>query len=82
MKQNENPEVLPGQVTVEEIRENPQANVCAKYDITRKELQEGVDQACSYFVKRMACNMQILLAIMDLLTTGDIRGANNGEAEK
>lgn len=49
-----------------------QENVCKKYGITREALQAGVDQFCKKSVGKMAGDMQVLLAILDLLTSGDI----------
>lgn len=48
-----------------------QENVCKKFGITREELQEGVDQLGKYFGK-FAGDINVLLAMITLLTSGDI----------
>ncbi len=49
-----------------------QENVCKKYDITREELQKGVDQIGKLSFGKFAGDINILLAIIDLLSNGDI----------
>lgn len=48
-----------------------QENVCKKYDITRKELQEGVNRYSDLATGKFAGDINVLLAI-DLLCNGDI----------
>ena len=50
-----------------------QENVCKKYGITREELQKGVEQYSSYATPKFAGNTMVLLAIIDLLTSGDLK---------
>lgn len=49
-----------------------QENVCKKYGITREELQKGVEQYSSYATPKFAGDTMVLLAIIDLLTSGDL----------
>lgn len=49
-----------------------QENVCKKYGITREELQKGVDQYSKLATGKFAGDINILLAILDLLCSGDI----------
>ncbi|MFQ9737731.1 MAG: hypothetical protein ACLR06_08335 [Christensenellaceae bacterium] len=50
-----------------------QGNVCAKWEITRKELQEAVDELCAKGVgKGCYQNTNALLAALELLSSGDI----------
>lgn len=50
----------------------PQQNVCLKYGITRKELKDGVEQYSKIATPRAAIPTPVLLAIIDLLTAGDV----------
>lgn len=60
---------------MEEIK-TKQANVCAKWEITRKELQEAVDELCAKGVgKGRYQNTNALLAALELLSSGDIEEA-------
>lgn len=60
---------------MEEIK-TKQANVCAKWEITRKELQEAVDELCAKGVgKGCYQNTNALLAALELLSSGDIEEA-------
>lgn len=54
-------------------RTRAQANVCEKYGITREELKTAVDEMCANGIAR-GCyqNTQALIAIVDLMTAGDI----------
>lgn len=54
-----------------------QANVCKKYGITREELKKGVEHYSSLATGKFCGDMQVLLAIIELLTAGDI-----GDEEK
>ena len=49
-----------------------QENVCKKYGITREELQKGVEQYSSHATPKFAGDTMVLLAIIDLLTAGDL----------
>ena len=49
-----------------------QENICKKYDITRDELQKGVDQIGKHSFGKFAGDINILLAIIDLLSNGGI----------
>ena len=59
-----------------------QERICKKWDISRKELQEGVDRFCKTGVAKYAGDTNILLAILELLTSGDIKNEANQSAEK
>lgn len=50
-----------------------QENLCFKWRITREELQAGVDELCAKGVAK-GCfqKTDVLLALMELLTQGDI----------
>lgn len=49
-----------------------QENVCKKYGITRKQLQEGVERWSKLITEEFAGNINILLAMHDLLRNGDV----------
>ena len=49
-----------------------QEKVCEKYDITREELQKAVDRYSAIATPKFAGNINCLLAILELLTSGDI----------
>lgn len=49
-----------------------QENVCKKYDITREELKKGVERYSNLATGKFAGDINILLAILDLLCNGDI----------
>lgn len=49
-----------------------QENICKKYGITREQLQKGVDQYSSLATPKFCGDTMILLAILELLTSGDI----------
>ena len=49
-----------------------QENICKKWDITQEELKEGVDRFCSIGVPKYAGNTIVLMAMLELLTNGDI----------
>lgn len=52
-----------------------QENVCFKWSITREELHAGIDELCANGVAKSCFqNTNVLLALMDLLTSGDIEG--------
>lgn len=51
-----------------------QENVCKKYGITREELQEGVERYSAIATPKFAGDTSVLLAILTLLTSGDIEG--------
>lgn len=50
-------------------------NIFIKWNITRDELNKAVDELCAHGVAK-GCypNMNALLAAIDLLTDGDIKG--------
>lgn len=48
-----------------------QENVCKKYGITREELKRGVEQYSKYATPKFVGDTMVLLAILDLLTSGD-----------
>lgn len=55
-----------------------QGNVCKRYDITHEELQKGVDQISKLSFGKFAGDINVLLAIVELLTAGDIdKGEEN-----
>ena len=49
-----------------------QKNVCNKHGITQTELDDGVNQFCKHAVGKFVGKINVLLAIMDLLTSGDV----------
>lgn len=50
-----------------------QENVKAKWDVTNKELKQAVDELCAKGVgKGCFQNMNALLALLDLISAGDI----------
>lgn len=56
-----------------EKNKTKQANVCAKWEITRQELQIAVDELCAKGVgKGCYQNTNALLAVLELLSVGDI----------
>ena len=55
-----------------------QENVCKKYGITREKLQDGVNRYSKIATPKFAGDTMVLLAILDLLTSGDIE---EGEAK-
>lgn len=61
-------------VDANERRIDMQENVCKKYNITLKELQEGVNQYSDLATGKFAGDIDVLLAILDLLCNGDITG--------
>lgn len=55
-----------------------QENICKKYDITRKELQEGVERCSKLITDEFAGDINVLLAIHDLLRNGDVSEGKEG----
>ena len=55
-----------------------QENVCKKYGITRKELQEGAERWSKLITDEFAGDINILLAIHDLLRNGDVSEGKEG----
>lgn len=49
-----------------------QVNVCKKYGISRDELKEAVEQYSRLATGKFGGKINCLLAILDLLTVGDI----------
>ena len=49
-----------------------QENICKKYDITREELQEGVERWSKLITDEFAGSINVLLAMHDLLRNGDV----------
>ena len=49
-----------------------QKNVCNKHGITQAELDDGVNQFCKLAVGKFAGDTNVLLAIVDLLASGDV----------
>lgn len=47
-------------------------NVCKKYDITEEELKKGIDQYSSLATGRFCGDINVLLAIIELMCNGDI----------
>lgn len=60
-----------------ENKKDLQANVCKKYGISRAELQAGVDHYSKLATGRFAGDSMVLLAILELLTSGDIEATDN-----
>lgn len=52
-----------------------QENICKKWEITKEELKEGIDRFCKNAVPKFAGDTNVLLAILELLTSGDIKEA-------
>lgn len=50
-----------------------QENLCFKWSITQEELQAGVDELCEKGIIKGCFKTDVLLALMDLLTQGDIK---------
>lgn len=53
-------------------------NVCKRYRITDAELQQGVEQYSKLATGKFAGKTTVLLAILDLLTNGDIPAPDPG----
>lgn len=53
-------------------------NVCKRYGITDAELQQGVEQYSKLATGKLAGKTTVLLAILDLLTNGDIPAPDPG----
>ena len=53
-------------------------NVCKRYGITDAELQQGVEQYSKLATGKFAGKTTVLLAILDLLTNGDIPAPDPG----
>lgn len=49
----------------------PYDNLIKKYGITRQELDKGIDTVAKNIAK--ICNVSVMLAVTDLLATGDIK---------
>jgi hypothetical protein len=65
--------LIRGGIKKMEQTKTKQGNVCAKWEITRKELQEAVDELCAKGVgKGCYQNTNALLAALELLSSGDI----------
>ena len=47
-------------------------NVCKKYDITEEELKKGIDQYSSLATGKFCGDINVLLAIIELMCNGDI----------
>lgn len=52
-----------------------QENVCKKYDITREEFKNGVNRYSDLATGKFTGDINVLLAILDLLCNGDIQEA-------
>ena len=53
-------------------------NVCKRYGITDAELQQGVEKYSKLATVKFAGKTTVLLAILDLLTNGDIPAPDPG----
>lgn len=58
-----------------------QKYICEKYGISRDELQSGVDEFSKIATGRFAGEIQVLLAILDLLCYGDIPAPTTDECD-
>lgn len=60
-----------------------QEKLCFKWRITQDELQAGIDELCANGVAKSCFqNTNVLLALMDLLTSGDIEAYAKNDNKK
>lgn len=48
----------------------PYENLMVKYDVTKEEIREGIETAVDV---GKICNINVVLALLDLLSSGDIQ---------
>jgi hypothetical protein len=47
-------------------------NLCEKYDLTVEEIKRAVDEISKHGMAKSCCNTMALVAVADLLTSGDV----------